>query len=100
MSLSIDLNDEIEEHFQRVKRLADEADDEMSEDTLASRAQAMKVYIVMLQNLLSMKEKAYNLLRIGAIEQALMETAKEYFDDYQTEEFMKNLGERLSKVPE
>ena len=98
MALTIELDDELENHFRRCKRLAEEADDEASEDTLSSRSQAMKTHSSLLENLIKMKKEAHNLQTLSLIEQSLIEVAKESFDDYQMTEFLKLVKERLRQI--
>ena len=98
MALSIELSEEIQEHFERCRRLVEEADDEMSEDSLASRATAMRSFTSLLQDLLVMQKEAHNLQSLMTIETSLIEVARDNFDDEQLDRFLDDLEVRLSKV--
>lgn len=98
MSLKIDLSDEVEMQFERVRRLAVEAEDDDSDESLSSRATAMRALTGLLQDLVSLQEKTNNLQTMHTIEQVLIETVKEYLDEYQYDKFLRELEGRLSKI--
>lgn len=98
MSLKIDLVDEVELQYERVRRLAVEAEDDESDESLSSRATAMRALTGLLQELTTLQEKANNLQTLHTVEQVTIEVVKEYLDETQTRQFLRELEERLSKI--
>ena len=98
MSLKIDLVDEVELQYQRVRRLAVEAEDDESDESLSSRATAMRALTSLLQELSSLQERTKNMQTIHIVEQALIEAAKEYLDEFQISKLLRDIEERLSKI--
>ena len=100
MSITIDLSAETEQQFQRVKRLAVEADDDDSADSLSSRATAMRALTDMIKTLTESQEKLINIKRLNCIEQALITLVKDTMQPRQYEDFLNDLEARLSTVNE
>lgn len=98
MSIKIDLKDEVERQYDRVRALAIEAEDDESDESLSSRATAMRALTGLLQELVSLQEKTNNLQTLHTIEQVLIETVKEYLDEFQFEKLLRDLEKRLSQV--
>lgn len=98
MSLKIDLVDEVELQYERVRRLAVEAEDDESDESLSSRATAMRALTSLLQELSSLQERTKNMQTIHIVEQALIEAAKEYLDEFQISKLLRDIEERLSKI--
>lgn len=100
MSMTIDLSLETEKQFDRVKRLAEAADDVDSDDSLSSRATAMRALSDMLKTLTETQEKLINIKRLSAIEAALIQVVKDTMKPHQYEAFLKDVEARLSTVEE
>lgn len=98
MSISIELAGAVAEHYKRVTDLAIEAGDDDSAETLTARATAMRTLTQLIQDIVELEERTKNLHTIGTLEQLLIETIKEYLDEYQYEKFLKDLETRMSKV--
>lgn len=98
MSTLLDLSSEIQEQFDRVRRLAIEADNEDSEDTLSGRASAMKALTSMIETLTSSQAQLINIKRLNAIEQALIEIVKDNVSEKAYAKFLKDLEVRLGKI--
>ena len=98
MSLKIDLVDEVELQYERVRRLAVEAEDDESDESLSSRATAMRALTSLLQELSSLQERTKNMQTKHIVEQALIEAAKEYLDEFQISKLLRDIEERLSKI--
>ncbi len=98
MSLKIDLVDEVELQYERVRRLAVEAEDDESDESLSSRATAMRALTSLLQELSSLQERTKNMQTIHIVEQTIIETAKEFLDEFQVAKLLRDLEERLSKI--
>lgn len=95
--MNLDLASEIMEQFERVKRLAEEADYGDTDDSLSGRAAAMRPLTSMLKELTESQALIVNMKRLNAIEAALIESAKENFDEFQMKKFVDDVELRLNR---
>jgi len=81
--MQINLSDEIANHFERLRSLAEEAGKD-SEESFSSRASAMSALTGIIKELTKEQEKVANMDMILKTEQALIEAAREIFapEDY------------------
>jgi hypothetical protein len=78
----ISVAEEVHEHFDRVKSLAEEiVDSEESKD--ADRISAVKALSSEIKMLSEIQEKVYNTERIALLEQAVIEVLREYSPEVQ-----------------
>jgi len=92
--MKIDLNEKIETHFKRLEDLADEASQD-DEESYSSRASAMAALSGMLKELTKSQAEVVNMNRIMLVEQALVEAAKELFNEDELGVFTQKLMELL-----
>ncbi len=92
--MKLDLSEEIESHFERLRALADEAAQD-DEESYSSRASAMKALTSIIQELVKTQERVVTLDHLLKTEQALIEAAKEIFDPKDYHIFTDKLQELL-----
>jgi len=96
--MNIDLEEEIFDHLQRVRALAEEAAEDDGEETYSSRASAMSALSAILRDLVKSQEKVYNMARLQAVEQVTVETVKKFVPEQYHEEFLSELSRAVSRV--
>lgn len=92
--MKIDLQNKISEHYNRLERLAIEAEED-DEEKYSSRVAAMNSLSNMLKELTNNQERIINMKRLMRIETVVIEVINEYLSNDQKEVFMTKLEERL-----
>lgn len=92
--MKIDLNQEIEEHFQRLKDLAEDAEND-AEEKLSGRAAAMSALSSMLRELTKTQAEVINMARLQRIEKVTVDVMKEYLSQKQMDDYLSRLEEAL-----
>lgn len=93
----IDLNQQMEEHLQRVTELAEEAAGD-SDQGFQSRSAAMSACSTMLVQLTKAQESLITMERLNKVEQVIIDTVKEYLVEEQLEHVLIALEKRLEAL--
>jgi len=84
---TIRLNAELNEHYDRLKNLAIEAETNQI-DSLGQRASAMGSLTTLLKEIIKEQKEVINLERLQIMEQSLIKTMKKYLSEDQQAEFV------------
>lgn len=93
----IDLNQQMEEHLQRVTELAEEAAND-GDQGFQSRSSAMSACSTMLVQLTKAQESLVTMERLNKVEQIIIDTVKEYLSEQQLEHVLAELEKKLEAL--
>jgi len=94
IKMQIDLNVEINEHFERLKELSQVAAEDMDE-SLSARASAMSALSALLRDLTKAQAEILNMQRLQHIEATTIMVLKEFLTPKQHEKFLTTLETAL-----
>lgn len=93
----IDINAEMNDHFKRVKDLADEAQDDQDQ-SFSSRASAMTAVTTMLVQLTKAQESIVTMESLMKVEQTIVDTVREFLTEEQLTHVIEALDRNLSRL--
>ena len=93
----IDINAEMNDHFQRVRALAEEAADDVDQG-FSSRASAMTAVTTMLVQLTKAQESIIMMENLMKVEQTIVDTVKEFLTEEQLTHVIEALERNLARL--
>jgi len=94
--MQINLSQEMSDHFERLKIIAEEAKDS-EEESLSSRASALSACTALIKELVKVQSEVVNMERLMKVERVTISVLKKYLNEKQVDEFMSELTEMLNE---
>ena len=93
----IDISAELQEHYDRVKQIANDARDD-EDASFSAKAAAQTALTTLLSNIIKMQAEVITMKHLQDTEKVIIETVKDFCEEKELAELLEKLEQRLALI--